>query len=126
MKRPITITILAALAGIVILAFTLGPSSAPDFPDDVEEILKTSCFDCHTDDGSNKKAKLVLNFDKWEDFKTGKKISRLDDICELVEEGKMPPEKYLNFKPEARLSDAQREVLCNWADQEAEKLMEGD
>jgi hypothetical protein len=126
MKRPIMITVLASLAGILFLAFTLEPAAGSGLPDEVKEVLKNSCFNCHSDNASNKKAKVMLNFDKWEGFKASKKISKMDDICEMVEKGKMPPEKYLGFKPEAALSDAQKELLCNWADQEAGELMKGD
>ena len=41
----------------------------------------------------------------------------------VVSKDEMPPEKYLKNKPEHALSDAQKVILCSWADQEASKLM---
>ena len=121
--------LLLGLAGIVVLvfqAFSVSPASEPVVPEDVKTILTSSCYDCHSNSASGKKPKEALNFDKWEKYNTGKKISKLADICEMVGEGKMPPEKYLNNKPEKALSKAEREMICKWVAEESVKLMEGN
>jgi hypothetical protein len=87
------------------------------------QILKTSCYDCHSDLSKNFKAKTVLNFDKWDTYNTGKKISRLADICDHIEKEKMPPKKYLESNPGKALSDEAKKAVCTWTDEETEKLM---
>jgi hypothetical protein len=50
----------------------------------------------------------------------------LGDINKVMDEGKMPPKKYLEYKPEKKLSEEQRQVIGDWARKESEKLMEGN
>ncbi len=124
MKKAILLLVPGAFLFFVFQSFTFNPLAGPEFPADVKEVLKTSCYDCHSKDASNKKGKIALNFDKWDDYKLTKRISKLDAICEVIEEGKMPPEKYLKGNPEKVLSAELKELLCNWAEDESAKLME--
>jgi hypothetical protein len=93
------------------------------FPDDVMTVMERSCFGCHTAESSNTKGKLKLNFSKWEDMKTSKKIGKLDEICEEVKEGEMPPEKFLEKYPDKKLTEEEVGIICAWVDKEAEKLI---
>lgn len=43
----------------------------------------------------------------------------LDEICDQIEEGKMPPKRYLLVHPEAKLDSAAKKAVCDWT--EAEK-----
>lgn len=95
-----------------------------DFPDDVKKILKTSCFDCHTAASKNIKAKGALNFNKWNDYKTTKKIGKLNDLCELVQDGDMPTSKYLKNYPDKKLNEEQVKLICDWTKKETNSLME--
>ncbi len=118
-----------AVSGILLLvfqSFIFKPVPAADIPADVQVILKTSCYDCHSNDGSNKKATIALNFDKWDGFKDSKKVSKMEAICEVLKEGKMPPEKYLGRNPDKAPTDDQKKVVCNWAEETSAKLMEGN
>jgi mono/diheme cytochrome c family protein len=94
------------------------------FPEDIMKIFDRSCFDCHISESSNSKAKLKLNFSKWENLSSKKKVSKLDDICEDVREKDMPPKKYLEKYPDNALSDEEISLVCKWVDEEAEKLMQ--
>jgi hypothetical protein len=125
MKRPVLIPVLAGCASLLFLSFVLKPAPGPAFPEEVEKVLKASCYDCHSSDASNKRAPIVLNFDKWDDYKVTRKISKLEAVCEMVDGGKMPPEKYLKSNPDKALSDAQKETICDWTGKESDKLMEG-
>ena len=126
MKKIVSFTALAFLFFVALQA--VSPSTQPGSvaEDDVKEILKNSCFDCHSDGATNKKGKNALNFDTWDEYKTGKKISLLSEICEVVSEGKMPPEKYLKSKPEATLTDQQKKLVCEWTSKESASLLEGN
>jgi hypothetical protein len=52
-----------------------------------------------------------------------KLVSVLDEIIEVTEEQKMPPEKFLERKPEAKPTDEEFAILMEWASQEADKLL---
>jgi uncharacterized membrane protein len=126
MKKMIFALALSGILLFVFQSFVFKANPAAEFPDDVTDILKTHCYDCHSQDASNKKAKIALNFDKWDDYKDSKKVSKLDAICEVVSKDKMPPEKYLKNNPGKALTDDQKVVLCKWTDAESDKLMGGN
>lgn len=126
MKKIVSFTALALLLFIALQAFSPVNQPGSLAEGDVKEVLKNSCFDCHSDGASNKKGKNALNFDAWDEYKTGKKISKLSAICDIVSEGKMPPEKYLKSKPEAALTDQQKKLICEWTSKESASLLEGN
>ena len=95
-----------------------------NIPENVMGLLERSCFDCHTKEAGNAKAKLALNFDKWEAYKLSKQIGKLNDISQEVKEQKMPPSKYLNKYPEKALSEEEMKTIVDWANGEADKLLE--
>ena len=115
--------------GILFLFFqSFSPELPPEdiFPDEITSILKTSCYDCHSTGSSSEKALKALDFAQWDEHRLTKKIGLLGDIGKMVEERKMPPGKFLEYKPEAELSDEQIKKLSEWTNKEAEKLMQGD
>jgi len=133
MKKIIALIFTTLLVGLIAVSFTApenieipNPEDELDlgFPEEVQSILKTSCFDCHTAEATSSKAKSKLNFSKWDEYKVSKKIGKLDAICEEVHEGSMPTEKYLKHYPEKALTEAQIELICTWVDEESSKLME--
>ena len=126
MKKSTVLLLPAAILFLVFQSFSFNAPAGTEFPADVKEVLKTSCYDCHSKDASSKKGTLALNFDKWEDYKLTKRVSKLDAISEVIEEGKMPPAKYLKGNAEKALTDDQKELVLNWAEEEAEKLMGGN
>lgn len=93
------------------------------FPADVQKIFETSCYDCHTDAASNAKAKLKLNFSKWNELSDAKKVGKMESISETVSKGDMPPAKYVNNHPERALSPEQKELIVKWVTEESSKLM---
>ncbi len=141
MKRKIFLGLLAAL--VIIQLFRIdktNPESDPNHsifvvesvPTDVETIIKTSCFDCHSNQVaypwySNiapvswvvknhiNEAREELNFSEWGSFTTKRKLHKLEEIEEEVGEGEMPLPGYLIIHGEARLSEQQQQRLVNWA-----------
>ncbi len=101
---------------------------------EVKEILKTTCYDCHSanteypwynniapvsywlaehiEDG-----KKHLNFSDWENYDAKKKDHKLEELIEEVKEGKMPLNEYTWTHADAKLSDEQISVLLAWADE---------
>jgi peptide subunit release factor 1 (eRF1) len=94
------------------------------FPEEVSAILKTSCYDCHTTGARSADALKAVDFLIWDEYSATKKISVLGEICKMVEEGKMPPQKYLENKPESQMSEAQKKIVCDWTKAESDKLMQ--
>ena len=112
-----------------------------DVPKNIEKILRTSCYDCHSNETvypwysyvspvkflvskDTRNGRKHLNFSKWEDYSKADKLEALDDIGEEVEEGEMPMKIYPITHPDAKLSDADRETLILWAENFAESLFE--
>jgi hypothetical protein len=62
-----------------------------------------------------KEGKNELNFANWDLYIPEKKHELLDKISEVIEEYEMPLGSYLIFHSEARLSDADKELLKIWA-----------
>ena len=126
MKRSILKIILVGGIFVLFQAFNLNTTNVGEIPEEVNKALEASCYDCHTTGAKNKDAREALNFEKWDDYRVTKKIGLLGKICELVEEEKMPPAKYLNFNPGKKLSAAQKQLICDWAEKESSALMEGN
>lgn len=99
---------------------------------EIKSILKTSCYDCHTnetvypwytniapvswwikkhiDDGRDE-----LNFSEWGNYSLRRKDHKLDEIVEMVDEDEMPLPSYLIAHGDARLSMEQKAQLVDWA-----------
>lgn len=108
---------------------------------EVESILRRSCGDCHSsetvwpwysnvspaswflkrhvDDGRRE-----LSFSVWATYSKRKRERKLHEMCEQAESGEMPLKSYLLLHPEARLTEADRRVLCEWTKQEEERQTE--
>lgn len=107
-------------------------------PPDVESILKRSCYDCHSnqtvwpwysnvapvswlviDDVNRGREKM--NFSEWNKLSSSKQSIRLESICEEITENEMPLKPYLLLHADAELSQADKDLLCNWANNELKK-----
>jgi mono/diheme cytochrome c family protein len=124
MKKIIALIAFAGAAFLVLQAFLLKPAPGTGLKEDGRAILESTCYDCHSNAAKGKLSKSALNLEKWDDYSVTRKIAKLGDICEMLEKGKMPPEKYLESHPEKVLSEEQKETVCQWTKAESEKLME--
>ncbi len=105
-----------------------------EVPKDVDEILRVSCNDCHSNKTeypwyaeiqpvgwwlSNhvEDGKRHLNFSELTKRPIAIQNHKFEEMVEMVEEKEMPLESYTYFglHPEANLTDAQRQVLIKWA-----------
>ena len=98
-------------------------SKANETPEEINKIIKKSCFGCHNADSQNDKAKDKLDFKKFESLSNPDKIHALREIGEVVEEGDMPPKKFLERYPDKALTADEKEALMDWAKKEAINLM---
>jgi hypothetical protein len=106
---------------------------------EVAAILARACNDCHSsntewpwyaevapvswllvDDVNEGREELSLS--DWGTYDSKKRVRKLKKICEEVEEGGMPLKSYVLIHPNARLSDSDKQVLCEWTRQETERL----
>ena len=100
-------------------------------PESVASILRTSCYDCHSNQTTYPwysqiapvswwvgdhihEGREELNFSEWGTFSEKRKAKKLHEIEEEVEEGEMPLKSYLIMHSESQLSEEQREELETW------------
>lgn len=104
-------------------------------------ILKTSCYDCHSNETNYpwysqvapfswlvakdvREAREELNFSTWQDYDMMEKLEKLDDIAIEVGEGEMPLGIYTNIHSEAKLDDTQRQLIVTWAEETMDIVVE--
>jgi hypothetical protein len=100
-------------------------------PDDIQHILKISCYDCHSNNTRYPwywqiqpvtwfmndhiaEAKKDLNFSIFASYKIGKQYKSFDDINKEVKKGDMPLSSYTFIHRDAILSDSQKLAIANW------------
>jgi hypothetical protein len=100
-------------------------------PEDVQTILKTSCYDCHSNNtvypwyaniqpaawwlnDHIQEGKRELNFSEFASYRIGRQYRKLDEINEQVKEGEMPLDSYLWIHTNAKLDDKQKLTLAKW------------
>jgi len=91
-------------------------------PEDVQQIIDKSCYDCHYSESENEKGKKKLQFDKLGELKLYKQVAKLADIADEINEGEMPPEEALEEYPEIKLTDEEKTKLVGWAEEMAKQL----
>jgi hypothetical protein len=131
------LTNLGRTTHLVVPGHDLNSTNAP--PPEIAGMLRGACYDCHSYethwpwygyvapvswwlDSHVNDARGALNFSEWphgDPQKEGKKWSRVSDA---VSDGSMPLPSYARMHKAARLTDAQRQQLADWADKEAEQL----
>ncbi len=107
-------------------------------PPAVMNILKASCYDCHSDEtvwpayaeiaplswniiGHVNDGRTALNFSKWSEIDAAIKIKRLKRAIKTVNNGMMPLPNYLLLHEEAQLSNKQKKTIIDWCNQELKK-----
>ncbi len=110
-------------------------------PEDISSILRTSCYDCHSNQTSFpwyskvapaswllakdiRKGREELNFSDWGSYSKRDKIKNLSNIKEEVSSGEMPLKVYLTIHRKARLSPEQVSALNKWTDDLTNKILE--
>lgn len=110
-------------------------------PAEVGAVLSVACRDCHSNKTDyplyaevqpigwwlNKHVtdgKKDLNFSTFTRLPIAVQNHKLEEIIEMVKEGEMPLPSYtfLGLHSEANLSQAQRELITQWADKQMDSL----
>lgn len=103
-------------------------------PEEVQSILQSTCYDCH----SNKteypwytsvapvswwishhieEGREHLNFSNWGKYEAKRQDHKLEEVIEMVETGEMPLDSYTWAHEDARLTEEQRKMLIDWAEE---------
>lgn len=100
-------------------------------PEHMRELLKTSCYDCHSNttvypwynniqpvkwwlaDHVNS-GKRHLNFDEFNSYSKEKKLKKLDEVAETVREDEMPLTSYTVAHQNAKLTNVQKSEIEQW------------
>ena len=105
--------------------------NALEAPKNVQAILERSCFDCHSSHTTFpwyssvapvswftkehvKKARKKLNFSNWNAYDDEKKVKYLEKIPKAIK-SKMPMASYLLIHKDAKLSEADKKAITDWA-----------
>ncbi len=143
MKKTVRLVAILLLVVLLVIQFIRpernlhsGPQDASlvnhfEVPDTIQNILKTSCFDCHSNNTKYpwymnvqpvawfladhiKEGKSELNFDEFNNYTKRLKLSRLKSIAHSVEDD-MPLWSYTLIHRDAMLTEAQTKLVSDWA-----------
>lgn len=101
-------------------------------PTDVDELLKASCFDCHSNNTESmwymkiqpigwwiadhiEEGKSELNFDEFGTYGLPRQFHKFEEIAEMVGEGEMPLSSYTLVHDNAKLDEGDVKVIVDWA-----------
>ncbi|MDX1395228.1 MAG: heme-binding domain-containing protein [Gemmatimonadota bacterium] len=103
-----------------------------DAPAEVLSVLRTSCYDCHSNETTwpwysrvapvswlvardVREGREHVNYSTWGRYTAEDRAEKQAETWEDVEEGEMPPGIYTLMHPDARLSEQDRAALRGWA-----------
>ncbi len=101
-------------------------------PANVQAVLKTACYDCHSNHTNYlwyfnvqplgwwlthhiNEGKEELNFNEFAGYRIGKQYHKLDGIVKQLDKNEMPLASYTLIHKDAILSNEQRALVSNWA-----------
>lgn len=112
-----------------------------EVPENVEEILKVACYDCHSNNTRYPwyanvqpsawwladhvdEGKRELNFSNFVTRPIAVQNKKFEEIAKEVEEKEMPIAEYtyLGMHSDAKLTDEQRKTLVDWAHAQMDSL----
>lgn len=113
--------------------------SVINVPDTVNSILRTACYDCHSDstrypwyaklqpvawwlNNHIREGKAELNFTEFAGYTLKKQQNKLKGIVHEITEGDMPLSSYTLIHRDAVLSKEQKEIITVWAKTAADSL----
>jgi Haem-binding domain len=142
----------AALMGMaaVFLAIQIVPTERTNPPSEadvaapppVEAIIRRACYDCHSNETrwpwysrvapiswlvvhDVELGRAEMNFSEWGTYYPPTRRRKLKWMERALREEKMPLRTYRLMHPEARISEADRTVLEEWAQQSLRELENG-
>ncbi|MGG7469640.1 heme-binding domain-containing protein [Chryseobacterium arthrosphaerae] len=106
-------------------------SKVYQIPENVQSILRTSCYDCHSNstdypvygyiqpfsfflENHIREGKKELNFNEWGHYSQRKQSNKLDTVENQIKQRKMPLSSYLYLHHYAELSDEKIKEIVDW------------
>ena len=128
MKRVLTLSFLL-LVGFVFLQSNVNstaeePAAKSKFKysKKVTAIVQDKCYGCHSEKGRSDKAKKKLMWDNVPGASMEDQEHALEEILEVVEEGTMPPSRFLEGNPDKKLTEKEAATLEKWATKMTKKI----
>ena len=101
-------------------------------PENVQGVLKTACYDCHSNNTHYpwysrvqpfgwllakhiRDGKAELNFDEFGAYSLRRRISKMNGIKNSMEDGTMPLSSYTFLHKNARISKDEKALIVDWA-----------
>ncbi|HKP69827.1 MAG TPA: heme-binding domain-containing protein [Pyrinomonadaceae bacterium] len=151
LRKLLKIAVVVLLIGFVALQFVRPDFTNPpvaeaetltastNVPPNVDQILRRSCYDCHSNETKYpwyskvspfnwfladhiSDGRREVNMSIWNTYPKDKKVRKLDDICEQVEKAEMPLPSYLWIHWDAALKKEEGQAICEWAKGESQRL----
>ena len=109
-------------------------SASADVPPAVAQALKRACYDCHSDEsvypwyfsitpvnyylnGHIRHGKGDINFSIWGSYSEEDIRHHKKEICEVLEENRMPLFTYAIMHRKNKLTEAEEQLICDWVKQ---------
>ena len=113
------------------LEATVFNSTQTHLPATVAPVLQRACRDCHSNETvwpwyshipplslmiehDVKAGRAKFNFSPWLSGSVQPTRNQMEEICDAVSDGSMPPKGYRLMHGDARLSEAEVDTLCKW------------
>lgn len=102
--------------------------------DEVKTILDKACMDCHSNNTHYPwynniqpiafwlarhvdEGKEELNFSEFKTYTLKRQDHKLEEVAEMVQKGEMPLSSYTITHGDAKLTEAEKQLLINWANE---------
>ena len=89
---------------------------------DVKEIIENKCMGCHNPEARNEKARKKLQWVNVPKMNKEEQEHLVDELFEVLEDGKMPPKRAVERRPQMKLTDEETKILLAWAEKEEKRL----
>lgn len=110
-----------------------------DLPENISKIIRTSCYDCHSNETNypwysyvapvkwlvakdTRHGREDLNFSNWNSLKAKDKIKILQEISEEIESEAMPMPIYTLMHSKAKMDKEKRDELITWTEQMTDQI----
>jgi len=149
MKRKVLIVVIAVLIIIQFIRPEKNLSSVASVndiskkyavPADVQQVLEKACNDCHSNNTvypwySNiqpvgwwlqyhvNEGKHELNFNEFAKYPAKKQDHKMEELIEMVKKDEMPLNSYTWIHTNSKLSDPEKQLLVNWAQEIRNKII---
>ena len=110
-----------------------------EIPSSVADVFAHACINCHSEktrwpwyiqiapaswlvENDVKRARKHLNLSRWDRLDTAEQRMLLTAIATVIENGEMPPGRYVVFHPEAKLSAGDSVQVIEWTRAERRRI----